>query len=135
MGPKHVLFTLCQSEPGSNSSEEVLHIPPKLKNWYLIIRCLGLILRTLFGEDLTRLQGYGRRISQPQMTGLTIGRVYIKRVKYIYIYIYIYILGCVINNFRFSKTNCKHTFQTSNVLNTTKNYLIKNCFHRSFLFQ
>ena len=33
------------------------------------------------------------------------------------------------------KASCNNTFQTSNVLNTTGNYLIKEKLHRSFLFQ
>ena len=37
------------------------------------------------------------------------------------------------NNLPLLKACCHNMFQTSNILNVTKNYLIKDCFDQSFL--
>ena len=44
-------------------------------------------------------------------------------------------LGWVINKFRNLKAKCKYAFQTLNVLNATRNFLIKECLNQSSLFQ
>ena len=53
----------------------------------------------------------------------------------IYIYIYIYVLSRVIRNFHSIKASYNYTFRTSDILNATGNYLIKDFLYRSFLFQ
>ena len=47
---------------------------------------------------------------------------------FISIYLSIYLLSWVMNDFLFLKTSYNYTFQTLNVLNTTGNYLIIECF-------
>ena len=42
--------TQGQIEPGSNSTEEVLHIPQKLQGWSLAIRLFSVLSRTLIRD-------------------------------------------------------------------------------------
>ena len=49
-------------------------------------------------------------------------------------YAYLLVLGCIINNLVLLKAIFNYAFQTGNVLNATRSYLIKECFYKSFLF-